>query len=53
MICFDMPPSQICKLEDDCGRNISIIRACVYKQNIAPKNIQCTWEEEMLPPPYR
>ncbi|XP_060821837.1 small ribosomal subunit protein bS6m [Bombus pascuorum] len=53
MICFDVPPSQISKLEDDCGRNISIIRAKIYKQNIPSQDIQCTWEEEMLPPPYR
>ncbi|XP_016920837.1 small ribosomal subunit protein bS6m [Apis cerana] len=53
MFSFDSPPSQVIKIHEDCRRNRSIIRVQIYLQNIPPKNIKCTFEEEMLPPPYR
>ncbi|XP_043511167.1 probable 28S ribosomal protein S6, mitochondrial [Frieseomelitta varia] len=53
MFCFDMPPSKLLRLEDDCKRNIGIIRVKIYKQNEPCSNIQCTLHEELLPPPYR
>ena len=53
MFCFDMPPSKLTRLEDDCKRNIGIIRVQVYRQNEPCSTIQCTLDEELLPPPYR
>ncbi|KAK1127427.1 hypothetical protein K0M31_003965 [Melipona bicolor] len=53
MFCFDMPPSQLIRFEDDCKRNIGIIRAQIYRQNEPCSNVQCTLHEELLPPPYR
>ncbi|CAK9830856.1 Probable 28S ribosomal protein S6, mitochondrial [Anthophora retusa] len=53
MFCFDSPPSQVFKIQDNCRRNINIIRAEVYKEVVPEKQVQCTLEEELLPPPYR
>ncbi|CAL7946068.1 unnamed protein product [Xylocopa violacea] len=52
MIAFDAPPYELVNIQDACKRNLSIIRAVIYKQN-EPDNEKCTFEEEMLPPPYR
>ncbi|XP_006615456.1 probable 28S ribosomal protein S6, mitochondrial [Apis dorsata] len=53
MFCFDSPPSQIIKIQEDCRRNRSIIRVRIYTQNVPSENVKCTFEEEMLPPAYR
>lgn len=53
LFCFDCPPSELTKLKDDCNRNLDIIRSQIYKYDKPSKEVQCTFEEEMLPPPYR
>lgn len=53
MFCFDSPPSQVIKIQEDCKRNRSIIRVRIYTQNVPSGNLKCTFEEEMLPPSYR
>ncbi|XP_076303032.1 small ribosomal subunit protein bS6m-like [Lasioglossum baleicum] len=52
LIYFDIPPSQVSKIENDCKRNLSIVRATIYKPS-EPSNTECTLHEELLPPAYR
>ncbi|OAD59717.1 putative 28S ribosomal protein S6, mitochondrial [Eufriesea mexicana] len=52
MICFDISPSQVSKIDDDCKRNISVIRAKIFKPSESTKQ-ECTLHEELLPPSYR
>ncbi|XP_029156402.1 probable 28S ribosomal protein S6, mitochondrial [Nylanderia fulva] len=52
LIYFDAPPKEIEKINDEYNRDIDVIRAKIFKQNI-PREQQCTFHEEMLPPPYR
>ncbi|XP_076751246.1 mitochondrial ribosomal protein S6 [Xylocopa sonorina] len=53
MICFDIPPREMENVQDNCRRNLSIIRSQIFKQNEPDTEIKCTLEEEMLPPSYR
>lgn len=47
-----MPPKEIDKVLDKYHRDIDIIRVSIFKQ-YKPINKECTFHEEMLPPPYR
>lgn len=47
-----MPPREIDKIMDKYNRDIDIVRLKIYKQN-QPVKMECTFHEEMLPPPYR
>lgn len=51
-IFFDIPPREIDKIMDKYNRDIDIVRLKIYKQN-EPVKTECTFHEEMLPPPYR
>ncbi|XP_034172721.1 mitochondrial ribosomal protein S6 isoform X1 [Osmia lignaria lignaria] len=51
-LAFDAPPAAIDKIVDECKRNLSIVRVRVYLQN-EPQQVECTFAEELLPPPYR
>ncbi|KOC66949.1 putative 28S ribosomal protein S6, mitochondrial [Habropoda laboriosa] len=53
MFCFDSPPSEIFNIYDYCKRNLSIIRTQIYKEFVPSKNVECSLEEELLPPAYR
>ncbi|XP_070164285.1 small ribosomal subunit protein bS6m [Polyergus mexicanus] len=52
LIHFDVPPKDIDKILDECNRDIDIVRLRIFKQN-KPIKTDCTFHEEMLPPPYR
>jgi hypothetical protein len=49
---FDIPPTELNKIVDEYERDVDIVRLKIYKENEGNK-IQCTFDEEMLPPPYR
>ncbi|XP_032668837.1 probable 28S ribosomal protein S6, mitochondrial [Odontomachus brunneus] len=51
-IYFDAPPKLIDHILDEYHRDIDIVRLHIYKQFI-PSEVECTFHEEMLPPPYR
>ncbi|XP_011876746.1 PREDICTED: probable 28S ribosomal protein S6, mitochondrial [Vollenhovia emeryi] len=51
-IYFDVPPKELGTIMDQCNRDIDIVRLKIYKQN-SPVKKECTFHEEMLPPPYR
>ncbi|XP_076298180.1 mitochondrial ribosomal protein S6 [Lasioglossum baleicum] len=52
--CFDVPPASLKDLTDEYNRDIDIIRTKIYKQNpLEPEKVECTLEEELLPPAYR
>ncbi|CAD6218888.1 GSCOCG00011487001-RA-CDS [Cotesia congregata] len=53
VIHFDVPPRKIDDLLEEYGRDIDIIRSRIYKKPDDKEQPQCTWHEEMLPPPYR
>ncbi|XP_012148461.1 mitochondrial ribosomal protein S6 [Megachile rotundata] len=50
---FDVPPASTFKILDECQRNLSIVRVKIYLRNEPPENVECTFGDEMLPPPYR
>lgn len=50
---FDVPPSSLVDLSDECRRDMDIIRAQIFTQHQSPKEEACTLEEELLPPAYR
>ncbi|XP_072752524.1 small ribosomal subunit protein bS6m [Anoplolepis gracilipes] len=52
LIHFDIPPKEIDKIVDEYNRDTDIIRSRVFKQR-EPIKINCTFHDEMLPPPYR
>lgn len=52
LLCFDAPPASLKLIQDDCNRNLEIIRVRIFKQN-EPETMECTLHEELLPPPYR
>lgn len=52
LIYFDVPPKEVEKIHDEYKRDIDIVRATIYKPN-KPSKQNCTFHEEMLPPPYR
>ncbi|XP_034951527.1 probable 28S ribosomal protein S6, mitochondrial [Chelonus insularis] len=50
----DFPPRSIPSLMDEFNRDLDIIRNRVYvKPDENAETPECTWHEEMLPPPYR
>jgi len=51
-IYFDIPPKEIDKIIDKYNRDMDIVRSKIFKQDKPPK-VECTFHEEMLPPPYR
>lgn len=51
-IYFDVPPKEVESILDKCNRDIDIVRLKIFKQN-TPFKVECTFHEEMLPPPYR
>lgn len=52
LIYFDVPPKEVEKIYDEYKRDIDILKATILKPNISSKQ-NCTFHEEMLPPPYR
>ncbi|KAL0103608.1 hypothetical protein PUN28_017706 [Cardiocondyla obscurior] len=51
-IYFDAPPQELNQILDKCNRDMDVVGIKIYKQN-EPSNKECTFHEEMLPPPYR
>ncbi|XP_011498502.1 PREDICTED: probable 28S ribosomal protein S6, mitochondrial [Ceratosolen solmsi marchali] len=49
---FDMPPAIILTLNKDLKRDVDILKWQVYNTNEKEK-IECTLDNELLPPPYR
>ncbi|KAH0953657.1 hypothetical protein HN011_004145 [Eciton burchellii] len=49
---FDIPPTELKKIVDEYQRDVDIVRLKIYQENKGNK-IRCTFDEEMLPPPYR
>ena len=50
---FDVPPSSLADLSDECRRDMDIIRSHIYTKNELLKEKECTLQEELLPPAYR
>ncbi|XP_008213719.1 probable 28S ribosomal protein S6, mitochondrial [Nasonia vitripennis] len=52
IIHFDLPPSKLATLNEECQRDIDIVKCKIYNKN-EDKKIECTLHEELLPPAYR
>lgn len=52
LIHFDVPPKELDKILDECNRDVDIVKLRIFKKN-EPIKKDCTFHEEMLPPPYR
>ncbi|XP_050448644.1 probable 28S ribosomal protein S6, mitochondrial [Cataglyphis hispanica] len=52
LIHFDIPPKEMEKILDQYNRDVDIVKLKIFKKN-EPIKKDCTFHEEMLPPPYR
>ncbi|KAL6443236.1 hypothetical protein ACFW04_002868 [Cataglyphis niger] len=52
LIHFDIPPKDLEKILDEYNRDVDIVKLRIFKK-YEPIKKNCTFHEEMLPPPYR
>lgn len=49
---FDAPPSSLTNINEECGRDVDIVRRNMFKIE-QPIDTPCTLDEELQPPAYR
>ncbi|BET01172.1 ribosomal protein, S6 [Nesidiocoris tenuis] len=52
VVSFTAPPSKLPVIEDECRRDVDVIRKRIYKA-VEPDSHDCRIEEEIKPAPYR